>query len=206
VQSSRTHKCVRALRARASCAPLIFDVMSHLFSSLASRAAWHFALGIAALACVNAVAANAPPSGVPFGHVVTYGLYHSEVIAQIPNKSVFGKVDELGSARHIETTSEVPCSLGTRFGVTFEIRNVREERFPLDLDVVWTHPKLTTSEGVSISRTEHQWEAWNAKGNHLSWLLEEEFERESGEWTIAVSALGEKLIEKRFTLKCPAKR
>jgi hypothetical protein len=28
-QSSRTHKCVRALRARASCAPLIFDVMPH---------------------------------------------------------------------------------------------------------------------------------------------------------------------------------
>jgi hypothetical protein len=25
-QSSGTHKCVRALRARASCAPLIFDV------------------------------------------------------------------------------------------------------------------------------------------------------------------------------------
>ena len=124
----------------------------------------------------------------------------------MPANIVSGDIDIVSSHRLVERTREIPCVLGERFGVLFDLENLPGEAQVYQLLVKWEHPLLKSPSGRSSSETTLTWPAYGAlhrsRNVYLDWGLEEPFELVSGTYRITVHLGAEKLLEHSFRVAC----
>lgn len=156
-----------------------------------------FALLVLSLASCGTVNRNVDG---PHAKVTSYGVFQAEVIEHASTDTIFRDVDFTTKQRLLQQTTSIPCAIGTRFGVMFDIGNVQKSQFPIKLDVIWKYPMMTTPDGLRSEKDESTWEVVEPNNIYLDWSLEDEFEKVSGTWQISVYHEGRMLFEQSFNL------
>jgi len=126
----------------------------------------------------------------PTARLNQYGVFSPTVEPGVPTDTIFKDIDYVSNPKLLTLTTRIPCRLGTRFGVLFDLDGLPEDGITKTLTVRWDFPemlsptgrKVTSSTFTSpIGATKENW-----KDLYFDWGLEEDFELVSGNWTISV--------------------
>lgn len=144
----------------------------------------------------------------PTAKLLSYGTYTAEIIQHIPAPTIFRDADLLGEPTLVSQTTNIPCKIGTHFGVLFDVEGLKDEQFPYSLTVVWKFPKLTRPDGEESSETKGRWpidkpSTWATKEIPIGWKFEEPFELVSGTWTVEIYYAEHSILRQSFHVACP---
>jgi Domain of unknown function (DUF3859) len=142
------------------------------------------------------------PSFSPKAKVISYGIYSTSLEGHIPTNTIFRDIDQMSSAHLIEKTKNVPCLIGTSFGVMFNLDGLDENFLPHNFDIKWEHPLLTASDGRSSLETKYNYPVYYTRNLYIGWGLEEQFELTTGVWILSIYYEDVKILQERFSLVC----
>jgi hypothetical protein len=140
------------------------------------------------------------------GEVTEFGIYSAEVVKKVPAPGVAtGTNEALSSFKLIQSTTNVPAKIGTRFGFRYRIKG-SPTNAPIVLTMVGEHPPYKNPKtGKSQARDEYQLESWIGE-TYTSYLLENEWELIPGPFKFEVWHQGKKLCEQAFMITADANR
>ena len=140
----------------------------------------------------------------PVAVLKAYGRFSAAIDGHTPADTIFKDIDKISTIRLVARTNEVPCIIGERFGVLFDIRGLPMAEGRESLKVVWRYPKMKSSEGRVSRFNEFSWPIaiTNGVANniYLDWGLENSFELVSGQWVIEVYCRDTKLLKQAFAV------
>ena len=134
--------------------------------------------------------------------ILEYGEFKAySVKRKNAENTSLGKMTVLKEIELLKQTDTIEGSTGTQFGVKYFVKgSPKGANVPLSVRVL--HP-ITTNPNTQQTSTIEAWIA-NAKigsANYSGWIFEYKWEIVPGEWTIQLLYEGEKLAEKKYTVK-----
>lgn len=118
--------------------------------------------------------------------------------------TISGRVTLMKDARLVEQTDRIPATMGTQFGVFYNVIG-EPEGAKVPLTIKFTTPGLR-GPGAKEPRYVEQWEATSEIGEKVSWTyyaFEHEWELVPGTWTIELYYKDRKLAEQSFEVYKP---
>jgi len=139
--------------------------------------------------------------------VLAYGIFLAQIIEREPAPTIFRDVDIIAPPTLITQGANVPCQIGTIFGVLFNVEGLTNEQIPYSLTIVWKFPTLRRPDGETSSETRRSWPydgalSWGTKEISVGWKLEEPFELVSGTWKLEVFHAGHSILKQAFNVTC----
>lgn len=144
------------------------------------------------------------------GMMLVAGLAHAEVRVEGPvEHGIFlsqakdlqpGERVLTSSRQQIETTTEIPAKLGTKFGMRFSLAGKRIDDQPLTL--LYLTPGVTGPDGKRHDKFEVvQKMVVGAPQDVMAFEFTEPYEMVAGDWHFLVFQGDRKLAEQRFTVR-----
>jgi len=150
------------------------------------------------LLCALTMAVRAREVRVAEAEVTEVGIYTSRVVRVTSNADVIqGKLDWLDGFTLIQSTTNVPARIGTRFGFRFRVLG-SPPNAPIVLRVVGKHPPFTNpGTGKTTTRDEYELPSWIGD-TYTSFSFDEEWELVVGEFTFEIWHEDKKLCKQSF--------
>jgi len=152
------------------------------------------------LICTLAIAAQAQDVRVTGGEVTEVGIYTSRVVTVTSTTNVIsGGLDGLDGFTLLQSTTNVPARVGTRFGFRYRILGA-PKNVPITLRMVGKHPPYTNPQtGKTGTRDQYQLHSWIGD-TFTSYSFDETWELIPGIFTFEVWHQKKKLCEQSFTV------
>lgn len=142
---------------------------------------------------------------LPLAQLKQYGLFSPRVEYGIKTNTIFKDIDVISEPKLVTKTTHIPCQLGNRFGVLFDVQGLPQDGTQKVLTVHWSHPLLVSPDGQSTASTEFRWPIRESEKDwqnlYFDWGLEETFEMVSGNWTITVHYEDIILVQQTFSVE-----
>lgn len=167
-------------------------------------------LGIAILALAVLMAVARPSLGqavrVDRIELLDVGLYRAERAGQMGAPgSVAGNINRLSSVTFYERTTRVPATVGTRFGVRFDLIG-EPARAVVPLRAIWRFPAPGLREpgsGKVYTESVETFASPIGEPRQRGYGLDEEWELVPGDWTLEILHGQRRLLAQTFTLYRP---
>jgi len=132
--------------------------------------------------------------------ITEVGIYTARTVRKFAVPGVArGTTEGLDSFTLVQTTTNVPARIGTRFGFRYTIRG-KPSNAPIVLRMVGEHPPYTNPRtGKTQTRDEYELKSWIGE-TYTSYLFEEEWELIPGKFKFEVWHRDKKLCEQSFTV------
>ncbi len=160
----------------------------------------------ALLLLVLPLSASAQQAQVTGAEVTEVGIYTAKVIQVTTTTNVIdGTLEGLDNFVLLQSTTNVPARVGTRFGFRYRILG-QPRNAPITLTMVGIHPSFTNPKtGKTATRDEYQLQSWIGD-TYTCYSLDEDWELIPGKWTFEVWHEGKKLCEQSFMVVADQKK
>jgi hypothetical protein len=137
-------------------------------------------------------------------NIESYGRYKADIEKIVNNDNASGGVKVISSnIVNIETTKNIPCRIGERFGFTAKYLNLPADR-KVTIKKIVTHPPIKQSNGTILEKSFSEIIVSNAKPiRYTGWLFREghEYELVPGVWTIKLYSDDKEIASVEFIVK-----
>jgi hypothetical protein len=142
---------------------------------------------------------------LPSAQLNQYGIFLPEVKPGVPTNTIFKDINITEKPKLINQTTHIPCNLGTRFGVLFDLDGLQEDSITKFLTISWSFPRMVSPDGRVATSTMFQWPIGKKKEDwhdlYFDWGLEEKFELVPGNWTIIIYYEDLLLLQQTFIIE-----
>lgn len=159
---------------------------------------------MAAAAALVLAAAPGQAAAAPKGEIVDFGLTAGRRIMATPTIGETGlePAREMKNIRYFERTDRIEARLCRNFGLTIRLTDAIPKALPRSVSVRVLHPRFTRTDGKTS--TEDRFQSAVIDGlTHIGFTFDHEWEMEPGGWTFIVSASGQEIARKDFTITAP---
>ena len=157
-----------------------------------------------AAAAVVLAAAPGHVTAAPKGEIVDFGLTAGRRIMAAPRIGDAGlePAREMKNIRYFERTDRIEARLCRNFGLTIRLTDAIPKVLPRSVSVRVLHPRFTRTDGKTSTEDRFQ-SADIGDVTQIGFTFDHEWEMEPGGWTFIVSAGGQEIARKDFTITAP---
>jgi hypothetical protein len=134
--------------------------------------------------------------------ILDYGIYTAKILTKKPaEKTATGDWNVIETAGIVKRTTDIPASLGTRFGILYVVKGEPTGQI-VNLQKITIHPGLKNPEKKEfVYKSNYLIEAEIGIPRHSGYGFDHEWEVVPGKWTIELWYKGRKLAEKTFAVR-----
>lgn len=159
----------------------------------------------AAVMAIMALAAIAgPAAAAPKGEIIDFGVTVGRRLEATPTPGQAGlePAREMKNIRYLERTDRVEARLCRNFGLSLALTDAIPRVLPGRVSVRVEHPRFSRPDGKTS--TEDRFPSAVVNGvTHIGFTFDHEWEMEPGRWTFVISASGQEIARKEFTVSIP---
>lgn len=143
-------------------------------------------------------------SAGPKVEILDFGVTAGRRVDSAPDagQSVLEPIRAMQKLRYIERTDRIEAKLCRNFGITVKLAPSPPFRAPDRVEVRVLHPKLTRPDGKESTQT--RFPSFVVNGvSHVGFTFDHNWEMAPGPWTMIISAGGDEIARKDFTVTLP---
>ncbi|MEZ2407199.1 hypothetical protein GGC47_002068 [Bosea sp. OAE752] len=158
-------------------------------------------LYMAAMAAMILAAVSGSAVAAPKAEIVDFGVTVGRrmMAAPTPGGTGLEPAREMKNIRYLERADRIEARLCRNFGLTLKLSDAIPQILPRQVSVRVLHPQFTSPDGKTS--TQDRFPSAVIEGvTHIGFTFDHEWEMEPGSWTFIVSAGGQEIARKDFTV------